>query len=141
MKSQVIKEQIKRHEGFVSHAYRDTEGYLTIGYGRLIDERRGGGVSKSEADHMLTNDLQRVVVQIEERWPGFNHLNDTRQHALINMGFNLGVNGLFSFTKMFDALQEGDYEQAAHEALDSKWATQVGQRAVEIAEMIQHGQT
>ena len=41
---------IRKHEGSRACAYRDTRGCLTIGYGRLIDARRGGGISHAEAD-------------------------------------------------------------------------------------------
>jgi len=50
MDTRVIREQIKRHEGKVLHAYPDHLGYWTIGYGRLIDERRGGGITEAEAE-------------------------------------------------------------------------------------------
>ena len=52
--------QIKRHEGFVSNAYKDSLGYLTIGYGRLIDKSKGGGISETEAEYLLANDVNGV---------------------------------------------------------------------------------
>ena len=50
---------IRKHEGFRSGAYCDTQGYLTIGYGRLIDARRGGGITDAEAEFLLAGDIPR----------------------------------------------------------------------------------
>ena len=36
-------------------------------------------------------------------------------------------------------MESGDYEKAAAEFLDSKWATQTGKRASELAGMISSG--
>ena len=52
------------------------------------------------------------------------------------MAFNLGVGGLLAFTKMFAALQERDWDRAAAEMLDSRWARQVGDRAVRLAQQM-----
>jgi lysozyme len=59
--------------------------------------------------------------------------------VLISMAFNLGVQGLLGFTRMLSYSQDGDYSGAAEEMLSSKWATQVGNRAVELAGMMENG--
>jgi len=51
------------------------------------------------------------------------------------MCFNLGLSRLLKFEKMLLALETGDYEVAATEALDSLWACQVGTRADRVAEL------
>lgn len=139
MNTEAIRDQIKRHEGLVLHAYEDHLGYLTIGYGRLIDERRGGGISQAEADQLLTNDIARVIADLEQRIDYLHRLPEPVQHALINMGFQLGINGLMGFKKMLTAIEAGDYERAASEALDSRWAEQTPGRAKEIANLIASG--
>jgi len=136
MNTETIKEQLKRHEGCVLHAYEDHLGYTTIGYGRLIDERRGGGISQAEAEALLSNDIARVVGLIESEIDNLHTLPERVQHALINMGFQLGVTGLMAFTKMLAALKANDWELAAEEALNSRWAEQTPRRAHEIAKMI-----
>jgi len=136
MNTEAIKEQLKRHEGCVLHAYEDHLGYTTIGYGRLIDERRGGGISQAEAEALLSNDIARVIGLIESEIDYLHTLPERVQHALINMGFQLGVTGLMAFAKMFAALKANDWELAAEEALNSRWAEQTPRRAHEIAKMI-----
>jgi GH24 family phage-related lysozyme (muramidase) len=56
-------------EGCVLHAYPDSLGYLTIGYGRLIDRRRGGGITNAEALMLLENDVDRHWHELVHRFP------------------------------------------------------------------------
>ena len=136
MNTESIREQLKRHEGLVRHAYQDHLGYWTIGYGRLIDERRGGGITEAEAETLLTNDMARVVSELESKMPRLYRYPERVQTALVNMSYQLGVTGLMKFRKMIAALEEGDYWTAADEALRSRWAQQTPNRANEIAGMI-----
>lgn len=132
-------DQLKRHEGLVLHAYTDHLGFWTIGYGRLIDERRGGGLSAQEAELLLRNDVQRVTVAVERRLPWVRGLSEPRRQALCNMAFQMGVAGLLGFRNMLSAMQKGRFDLAAREALDSRWAKQTPRRADEIADMIRRG--
>jgi lysozyme len=137
MKAKLL-DQIKRHEGLRLAAYKDHLGYLTIGYGRLIDEARNGGISEAEAEHLLHNDLAACERDLESI-PGYRDLDDVRQAALINMRFQLGGGGIRAFKKMWAALNVGDYGTAALEALDSRWAKQTPRRAAEVAEQLRTG--
>lgn len=139
-----LTEQLKRDEGAVIKngrhvAYKDHLGYLTIGIGRLIDERRGGGISNTEAEYLLANDINRVYNQLEARLSCFSVLSGARQGALINMAFQLGVNGLMNFKKSLAHMEAGNYTWAAHEFLRSRWAEQTPQRARRIAKQIKTG--
>ena len=55
------------------------------------------------------------------------------------MAFNLGFFGLMKFRMMRGAISSGDFELAAREMLDSKWARQEGGRAKELAEQMRTG--
>ncbi len=127
---------LQDHENFVSHAYEDSEGFLTIGYGRMIDKRLGGGIDQDEGDYLLERDLARSNTELRTAFPWFHHLDDRRRAALIDMHHNLGLPRLVGFSKMIAALDAGEFDEAAREALDSKWARQVGKRAHDIADMI-----
>lgn len=130
---------LRRHEGFVGHAYQDHLGYWTIGYGRLIDERRGGGISRDEGEFLLNNDVQAVIEQLNDHLPWWAHLDQARQTALVNMAFQLGVDGLLQFRNTLHLLQNERWKHAAREALNSRWATQTPRRAHEIAEILRTG--
>lgn len=135
MRHRQIVEDLKRHEGLRLHAYEDHLGYWTIGYGRMIDKRKGGGISEAEAEHLLANDIDRVCARLQHE-RGFRHAPFTVKRALANMAFQLGIGGLLSFQRMWSALEQQDYERAADEALDSRWAEQTPNRAQEVAEWI-----
>ena len=135
MDLRAVRETLKKDEGEVLHAYQDHLGYWTIGYGRLIDKRRGGGITQKEAEVLLDNDITRVVDQLAARTDFLSHPEEV-QHALINMAFQLGVNGLMGFRKMWGHLALREYEAAADEALDSRWATQTPKRAQRVTDLI-----
>ena len=126
---------IKAHEGLRLTPYRCTEGYLTIGYGRNLETT---GISRGEAEAMLDSDIAEAHRSLSflDFWPD---LNDARKAALIDMVFNLGITGLMTFKKMLAALERKDYDTASSEILDSRYAIQVGARAIRIATIIRSG--
>lgn len=138
MISDRLKAKIMAHEGFVGHAYQDHLGYWTIGYGLLIDERRGGGITEDEAEYLLDNRMKTCWNDLKTI-DAFNGLDEVRQAALMNMRYQLGGDGIRGFRKMWAALEDRDYERAADEALDSKWAKQTPQRALTMAAQIRTG--
>jgi lysozyme len=130
---------IKEHEGVVPHAYTDSRGYLTIGVGRLIDEKLGGKLSDDEIDYLLTNDLNRCLEEAAT-YPWYEAMNEVRQAVIISMLFNLGKPNFDKFQNMQAALLVGDHALASREMLDSRWANQVGKRANELSEMMESGE-
>lgn len=122
-----------RDEGRRYKPYRDTEGYLTVGVGRNLDAR---GLSDDEIDLMLSNDLKWVIHDLDRNLPWWRDMPSSKQRALANMAFNLGYPRLSGFKKMLAALKDGDWNEAATQALDSRWARQVGARAERIAALI-----
>lgn len=134
-----LTRQLRRDEGVRAHLYFDSEGYATIGVGRLIDARRGGGLRDHEIDYLLTSDIDEVVAALRDRLPWFDSLNEARQGVLANMAFNLGVDGLLGFKRTLALVERGDYDSASVEMLDSTWARQVGQRAQRLSEQMRTG--
>lgn len=129
---QAIEELLICHEGIRLKPYTDTQGKLTIGVGRNLTDK---GISKLEAMQLLRNDIETIRGQLNTL-PVFRGLKDHQKAALIDMGFNLGFSGILQFTQMWNALGRRDHALAAKEMLDSKWARQTGNRAVELARMI-----
>lgn len=132
--------QLRRHEGEVLHAYQDHLGFWTIGVGRLIDKRKGGGISKEESEMLLRNDIDEVMYELNTRLPWLNSLNDARKAVLMNMCFQLGITNLMGFTKTLSLIEAGDYAQAADQMLRSKWASQTPKRASEMAKQMRSGE-
>lgn len=133
-----LRDQIAHHEGFRAKPYRCSAGKLTIGYGRNIEDV---GIDRGEADYLLQQDITRCLVDLS-LFPWFHKMNAIRQRAIVDMRFQLGPTRFRGFAKMLDALKRGDYETAADEALDSKWALlDTPARAKTITEMLRTGTT
>jgi lysozyme len=130
---------LKLHEGCVDHAYQDSLGFWTIGVGHLIDVRKGGSIPPHIIDGLLSWDVEEKKRGLFLRIPWAAKLDFTRQCVLVDMAFNLGVDGLMLFRNMLTHVQCGRYEAAAEAMLDSKWATQVKTRAVRLAKMMETG--
>lgn len=131
-----IEEQLVLHEGLRLKPYRDTVGKLTIGVGRNLDDV---GITRAEALLLLANDIEAVTGQLE-KYGWYKLLDPVRQKVIVDMAFNLGLAGLLKFQKMIAAIGCMDYEGAAEEMLDSRWARQVGRRAQRLAEMMRTGE-
>ena len=126
-------DQIKPHECVELMPYRDTEGLMTIGVGRNIEHN---GIRMVEADFMLMNDIKDCMEEAKTyHW--YEGLSATRKAVIINMLFNLGKPRFDKFVKFQAALAEGLYDKASTEMLDSRWAKQVGKRAVELSIQMQ----
>lgn len=140
LQDQVIKD-LERMEGFIPHYYEDHLGFATIGIGRLIDKRRGGGISKKEAYYLLENDISRVSKELTINLsPWFSSAPEGVKRALINMCFQMGINGVLSFKNTLMLLRQGRYHEAADNALKSKWARQTPSRAQEVTNWIRNSQ-
>lgn len=131
-----LKLQLVHHEGIRLKPYFDSVGKLTIGVGRNLDDK---GITNLEAKVLLENDIDEVEEALKLSLPWFAGLDDVRQRVLVNMGF-MGVGRLLGFVKMLAAVSARDFDTAAAEMLDSKWAKQVGQRAIDLAYMMRTGQ-
>lgn len=139
MTDEEFVDQLKRHEGVVDHAYQDSLGYWTIGVGRLIDKRKGGRLTPTEIDYLLSNDITEKCEELKKAIPWLTNLSVPRQQVLVNMAFNMGVNNLLGFKNTLEMIRTGKYDAAAKAMLQSKWATQVGSRAKELSEQMRLG--
>ena len=136
----IASPRIMKHEGFRSQPYRDTVGKLTIGYGRNLDDV---GISELEGRVLLEQDLLKAAEQLNKLMQDevlAKHFdsqeNAARSFVLIEMIFNMGVGTFKKFKNLIAALNDQNWEKAAAEMLDSKWAEQVGQRAKTLAEVM-----
>lgn len=129
--AQLIVDEDKRNK-----PYRDTVGKLTIGVGRNLDDR---GLSDDEIAYLLGNDIKLVERELDIAMPWWRGMCDARQNVVANMAFNLGVPGLKTFKNTLQAMRDGRYADAADGMLQSKWAQQVGARAVRLSKVMREG--
>ena len=130
------KHYTKRFEGLRLKPYTCPAGKLTIGYGHNLEDN---GITEDIAVRMLDADLKAAEREVQDKFSSFYKLNEARQFVLVDMAFNMGINRLLTFKKMFAALAKGEYPTAAREMLNSKWAVQVGNRAKTLAEIMKSG--
>lgn len=130
-------EQLKRHEGLRLTPYKCTADKWTIGVGRNLEDV---GISEQEAEMLLQNDIQRASSQLTQTFPWTLELDEVRLAALINFTFNVGIGTVSKFKNAMALLKAKNYDMAADEFLNSRWAKQVGNRAIEVTEQIRTGE-
>lgn len=141
-----LKQQVKREEGSVPHAYQDSLGFWTIGVGRLIDKRKGGGLRPVEIDFLLDNDIAEKTRQVDDALPWAKQLNEPRRAVLIGMCFQMGIgsaekgSGLLGFVNTMASIRDGHYDRAADQLLLSNWAKQTPERARRMSRQIASGE-
>ena len=147
MNKEILKAQIKDHEGEVLEVYEDSLGYLTLGVGHLIQkgdpeygQPAGTPVSQEIVDMYYDNDFDKHVEETLHVCEGagidFDSLPENAQHTLVDMCFNLGANRLGKFRNMLKACANEDWNEMAAQMEDSRWYGQVGRRSKFLQEQI-----
>jgi lysozyme len=145
-----LKERIMEHEGFRDVAYNDTLGIATIGYGHMIlpqdNIQIGNKYSKEFLTELFDKDFDIAVKGanklIKEKLPHLLMLGLTDvelskiEGVLIEMVFQMGRPRVSKFNKMFKAIDEAEWNKAADEMLDSRWAEQTFERALNLSHII-----
>jgi lysozyme len=126
---------LKRDEGYVQHAYEDSLGYWTIGYGTLID-KRGGGIPEDVASILLQRHVDDNIAKVNKQLPWLSKHPEHVQRAIHNMAYQLGVAGLLSFKNTLRLVEQKRYNEAADNALLSLWAKQTPNRAKRTTDLL-----
>jgi lysozyme len=134
-----LEEELKVDEGCVYEIYEDHLGYATFGIGHLVKETDeeykqplGTSVSEERVTKCFNEDIDTVCEELDKKLPWWKNLPENKQRILANMCFNLGYPRLSGFKNFLSALEFEDWGTAAVEMMDSRWAEQVGARAVRL---------
>ena len=122
-------DQLERDEGFREKPYQCTSGVWTIGHGFTY-------LTLEESRAVLNIRVNKLRSELNS---SIKYLSPARQDVLLNMAYNLGVGGLFRFKFMWNAIYRKDFNRAAEEMLNSRWAKQVNGRAIRLAEAMRKG--
>ena len=154
----LLMEKLIAHEGLRLQVYKDSLGIATIGIGRNLEDRGitpeelewmdipnmdtiyQYGISEADAMYLAQNDVQIVEQELLRAHPCVENLDAVRQLVLVDMAFNMGVPRLGKFKKMWAAIHENNFDEAAKEMLDSRWANQVKSRATKLAHAMHTGE-
>jgi lysozyme len=136
MNVQKAKELLTLHEARRNRLYKCSQGYNTIGIGHNLD---ANPISERAIDVIFEDDLNSVLNDLTKNLPWWRNLSEDRQLVLVDMCFNLGIGKLLGFKNTLKAVEEGRYEDAAVGMGQSLWATQVGNRAIRLINMMRKG--
>jgi len=142
---EIVKEDLIRHEGYVAEIYLCSEGYPTFGIGHMVNESDmeyawpvGTPVEDQRILDVFHEDCDVAYKDACALVLNFAGQSVDAQRVLVNMAFNLGRNRLSGFKNFLKAVNEGDYNKAADEMIDSKWYRQVGRRSKELVEIMRN---
>lgn len=142
---------LRHDEGEKLKIYKDSEGYYTVGIGHLITKNPdykeavrilgSETITQERSVQLFNEDVQEAVRGINRSVlnKSYTKMNEARQAALVNMVFQLGLQGVLGFKKMLSCLDSGNYQEAAREALDSRWAKQTPNRAQRVTDVLSTG--
>lgn len=140
---EIVKEDLVRHEGYVTEIYLDSENLPTFGIGHLVTEEDmeytwpvGTPVTEERILDVFHKDCEVAYTDACALVLNFAGQSIDAQRVLVNMAFNLGRNRLGKFKNFLKAVNEGNYDKAADEMIDSKWYHQVGRRSKELVEIM-----
>ena len=136
MNIEKFTEEIKRDEGVKYEVYLDHLGLPTCGIGHLIKEddpehglEVGTKIDEERVNELFAKDLETTMDECKKLYYDFDVLPVKAQHIIANMMFNMGRPRLSRFHKMKRAVDNREWEEAATQMLDSRWANQVPNRA------------
>jgi len=140
---------VSYEEGFRATPYYCSEFYPTVGHGFKIGTRYAPieqysfylpeQVSRAWLQCILV-DLEQTLAHDKETEAAFLNCNTVRRAVLISMAYQLGMAGLKGFKKMLNAVERQDWEDAANQALMSRWYKQTPARAERHADMLETGE-
>lgn len=150
-----LMETIKRHEGVKHSIYLDpSKKNYCIGAGfnlnrsnsKQLIESVGGNydlimrgkqkINNKQVDQLLKMDIERSISDAKKFIPNYNNLHTDAKFVLVNMAYNMGINKLMGFKNLKTALLNYDYELASREMVNSRWMNQVGNRGVELVNIM-----
>lgn len=126
--------QLMVHEGFRSKPYKCQMGKLTIGFGMNLEATP---MPVEVAMLWLEMEVDKADKELDKELDFYKDLDEKRKSVLINMAFNLGMEGLLKFKNTLDYVSKNKFTEASVEMLESIWASQVGERANELSEIME----
>ena len=136
MNKDKLREEIAEDEGCKYEIYLDHLGLPTFGIGGLIKEGDpeyglpvGTVIEQDRVQQRFALDIAVTIDDCKVLYPDFDDLPEECQHIIANMMFNMGRPRLSKFKGMKAGVDAKDWNKAADEMVDSRWYTQVPNRA------------
>ena len=143
MNINALRDTLKIDEGVKYEIYNDHLGYPTFGIGHLVVESDqehgqpvGTPVDEARVNAVFEKDVAIMIDEAKKIFPNLDSLPEEAQQVIVNMTFNMGRPRLSQFKKFIAGVNAGDWNKAAVEMMDSRWAKQVGARAERLRDRI-----
>ena len=143
MDTDKLREELTLDEGCVNNIYLDHLGYPTFGIVHLVletdnehEQKVDTPVSEERIKECFEKDIQNVIDDLDRNMEWWKDLPEDLQRVMANMCFNLGITRLLKFKKFLAAMEDKEWDKAAVEMMDSRWATQVGARATRLKDRV-----
>jgi len=131
-----LREELEADEGVKHEIYLDHLGLKTCGVGHLCrksepeyDMEVGTPISEERVAELFERDISWTLKDCHKLIPDLDMLPEPVRLIFSNMMFNLGMKNLGMFKRLLAAIEDRDWQKAAVEMADSKWARQVPNRA------------
>jgi lysozyme len=98
----------------------------------------GTPVSEDRVNPVFESDVETYVSESKKVFPNLDELPEEAQQLIVNMCFNMGAPRLSQFKKFIAGVNASDWDTAAVEMMDSRWANQVGVRAERLRDRIKN---
>ncbi len=131
-----LLKSIKINEGFEPRVYKDTLGIDTIGYGFAIKDLY---IDEDIAEQILEKKVNKLLKEVDSRFDWFKFMPDGIKEVVVEMCYQLGVNGFSKFKKTIKLLSNRNFAKASTEMLDSLWAKQTPNRALKLSNIVKEG--
>ena len=131
-----LREELAEDEGCKYEIYLDHLGLPTMGIGHLITKDDpeygkdvGTVIEQSRVQSAFNLDITVTIEDCHRLYKDFDDLPEEAQLIIANMMFNLGYPRLSKFKGMKAGVDARSWSSAADEMVDSRWYTQVPNRA------------
>ena len=143
-----LKKRIKKHEGYrelpYNLEYKTTDGkvvkenFSTAGFGHVIqagEVEPEGGYTKEYWEGVFEKDFKNAH-DGALKLLGDSNVHPTAVGIVTEMIYQMGYNGVSKFTNTLKLIKDGRYQDASIEMLDSKWAQQTDERAIDLSQIM-----
>lgn len=146
----ILLARLPRSEGRTGKPYKDNVGKWTVGVGHnisanglpapmVVEILEVGGISDGSIVTLLNLDVDKAIKDASAIGV-YQNLDIPRQSVLADMVFNMGLASVLNFVNTLGYLARSDWDNASRQMLESKWANEVGGRAIELAGIIKSGE-
>lgn len=130
-----VMNYITKHEGFKGRPYLDPTGKTTIGFGRNLE---ANPITRETGYQMLREDID-VITDRLCKFSEYRALSNNRKMVIIDMAYQMGVDGVLKYSKMWAAIKANDFNVAANEILNSNCGRLYGERERENSKFMRSG--